>query len=140
MSGDGTETNTVQWWEQLDQKMKERRMSPQDVAERAGINIKSLYAYLEGTVHQPRGEVMKRLAAAVGMTEVALRNGGGANGLQTLGIRASELTQFLTEWATKHDLRASEVCTLVTATLAVQYPAQMAQVVKDRVAQNGTRE
>jgi transcriptional regulator with XRE-family HTH domain len=129
----------MQWWQRLDRSMKAQRLSPDTVAERAGINIKSVYAYLNGRVDHPRGDIVKRLAAAVGMTEVALRD-GGANGLQTPDIRTSELNQFLTDWATKHDLRASEVCTLVIATLAVQYPLQMAQAVKDRVAQNGTRE
>ena len=65
----------MQWWERLARVMEARRLSPEVVAERARVNLKSLYGYLKGDVDQPRGNVVKRLAGAVGMTELALRYG-----------------------------------------------------------------
>jgi SOS-response transcriptional repressor LexA len=65
----------MKWWERLGRTMEARRLTPDAVAERARVNLKSLYGYLQGDVDQPRGDIVKRLAAAVGMTELALRYG-----------------------------------------------------------------
>jgi AcrR family transcriptional regulator len=60
--------------------MDDRRLTPEDVAKRAGLNVASVYKYLDGRVEQPRGDVVKRLAQAVHLSEMALRYGDGANG------------------------------------------------------------
>lgn len=54
-------------------------MSVEDVAARSGVPVKSLYGYLKGEVDNPRGDVVERLAHAVGTTEQALRYGDAAN-------------------------------------------------------------
>ena len=70
--------SAMKWWERLKRQMEDRRLSPEDVAKRAGVNVKSVYAYLEGRVDQPRGDTVKRLAHAVHLSEMALRHGGDA--------------------------------------------------------------
>jgi SOS-response transcriptional repressor LexA len=65
----------MQWWERLRVAMDARRLSPEYVAEKAGVHIKSLYGYLKGDVEHPRGTVVRRLAEAVQMTEQELRHG-----------------------------------------------------------------
>lgn len=70
--------SAMKWWERLKRQMEDRRLSPEDVAKRAGVNPKSVYAYLEGRVEQPRGDTVKRLAHAVHLSEMALRYGGDA--------------------------------------------------------------
>jgi len=68
--------NTMNWWTRLKRSMEDRRLSPEDVAKRAGVNVKSVYAYLAGRVENPRGDVVKRLARAVDLSEMELRHGG----------------------------------------------------------------
>lgn len=77
----------MEWWERLGRAIAARGIPPETVAERARVHIKSLYGYLKGGVKQPRGDVIKRLAAAVGMTEIALKY--GTNGLpgNTVGLK-----------------------------------------------------
>lgn len=66
------------WWERLKQIMDARGLSPEQVAERAGVPVKSVYGYLSGQVANPRGNVLQRLAAAVGSTELYIRHGAQA--------------------------------------------------------------
>jgi transcriptional regulator with XRE-family HTH domain len=68
----------MEWWERLKRQMEDRRLTPEDVAKRAGLNVTSVYKYLTGKVAQPRGDAVKRLAHAVHMSEMALRYGGDA--------------------------------------------------------------
>lgn len=65
----------MKWWERLAQAMEARRISPDALAERARVPVKSVYGYLNGVVDNPRGDVVNRLAKAVGMSELALRHG-----------------------------------------------------------------
>lgn len=66
------------WWERLKQIMDARGLTPEQVAERAGVPVKSVYGYLNGQVANPRGNVLQRLAAAVGATELYIRHGAEA--------------------------------------------------------------
>lgn len=65
----------MEWWERLKLAMVARRLSPEYVAEKAGVNLKTLYGYLKGDVEHPRGSTVRRLAEAVQMTEPELRHG-----------------------------------------------------------------
>lgn len=65
----------MKWFERLAQIIENRSLRIEDVASRAGVPVKSLYGYLKGDVENPRGEVLKRLADAVDVTEVQLRHG-----------------------------------------------------------------
>jgi transcriptional regulator with XRE-family HTH domain len=78
VTDEGIKPPHMTWWERLRKAMEARRLSPEDVAKRAGVNLKSLYGYLKGDVAQPRGDVVRRLAHAVQTTELALRYGGDA--------------------------------------------------------------
>lgn len=65
----------TQWFERLRQAMERLGIDADEVAKRAGVPRKSIYGYLDGIVANPRGDVMSRLAKAVGMTESELRYG-----------------------------------------------------------------
>lgn len=64
--------------------MTARDLSPKDVAARARLPVKSLYGYLQGDVANPRGDLLRRLAGAVGMSEQELRYGDGFSNLTIL--------------------------------------------------------
>lgn len=66
---------TMKWWERLDQVITNRGLRVADVAQRAGIPDKTLYGYLKGATDNPRGDIVKRLAEAVNLTEAQLRLG-----------------------------------------------------------------
>ena len=70
--------NTMHWWERLKRRMQDRGLKPADLATRAGVNVKSVYAYLDGRVPQPRGDTLKRLATALDLSEMELRFGADA--------------------------------------------------------------
>lgn len=63
------------WFERLRRVIETRDLSVEEVARRARVPAKSLYGYLKGDVDNPRGDIVKRLAHAVGLTEQALRYG-----------------------------------------------------------------
>jgi transcriptional regulator with XRE-family HTH domain len=67
----------MKWWERLGRVMVSRNLSVEVVAERARVHPKSLYGYLKGDVDNPRGDVVQRLAGAVGMSEQDLRYENG---------------------------------------------------------------
>lgn len=75
----------MEWWDRLQQLTTVRGLTPEQVAERAGVPVKSVYGYLKGQVLNPRGSVMVRLAAAVGTTEGYLRLGSA--GSQIIDLR-----------------------------------------------------
>lgn len=63
------------WWERLGRAIAARNLSVEDVAARSRVPVKSLYGYLKGDVENPRGDVIRRLAGTVGMSEQELRYG-----------------------------------------------------------------
>src|SRR5258706_3641138 len=65
----------TQWWERLARIIEEKRLDVRVVAFGAGVNDKTLYGYLKGGTASPRGDVVARLAIAVGVTEQYLRYG-----------------------------------------------------------------
>jgi SOS-response transcriptional repressor LexA len=65
----------MEWWERLGRRMQDQGLKAPEVAKRARVNVKSLYGYLQGLTPQPRGDAVKRLAQAVGLSEIALRHG-----------------------------------------------------------------
>ena len=67
----------MEWWNRLGRAMTARNLSAKDVAARARVPLKSLYGYLQGDVANPRGDLLRRLAGAVGMSEQELRYGDG---------------------------------------------------------------
>lgn len=71
----------MRWWERLGRAMTARNLSVEDVAKRAQVHVKSLYGYLKGDVENPRGDVVPRLAGAVGMSEQELRYGDSPQNL-----------------------------------------------------------
>lgn len=71
----------MKWWERLGRVMEARKQSVEDVAARAQVPVKSLYGYLKGDVENPRGDVVRRLAGTVGMSEQELRFGDNPNNL-----------------------------------------------------------
>lgn len=71
----------MKWWERLARVIEARHLSVEEVAVKARVPAKSLYGYLNGDVDNPRGDVVKRLAGTVGMSEQELRFGDGPQNL-----------------------------------------------------------
>jgi len=65
------------WAERLRQAMTWKEWSTGELAGRTGIDAARLYKYLQGRVAQPRGDVIQRLAEAMGLNELWLRDGVG---------------------------------------------------------------
>jgi transcriptional regulator with XRE-family HTH domain len=63
------------WWQRLGQLMHAKGLSVQDIERASGVPLKTVYSLLAGDVANPRGDVMERLARAVGTTERFLRYG-----------------------------------------------------------------
>lgn len=59
----------MDWHDRLEAKRKELGWSKAELARRAHISYDNLNKYLRGDVEQPRGEIVKKLADAVGVTE-----------------------------------------------------------------------
>lgn len=74
----------MEWWERLGKIIETRGLSVEDVAAKARLPVKSLYGYLKGEVDNPRGDVVERLARAVGTTEQALRYGDAPSNVVAL--------------------------------------------------------
>lgn len=62
----------MKWWDRLARLLRDRDMRPADLARATGINPKLIYKYLDGKVNNPRGDVLRRIAAALGTTEQEL--------------------------------------------------------------------
>lgn len=65
----------MRWWQRLSDAMRADGKSPEAIAEITGIPVKSIYGYLKGTVANPRGDVLRKLASAVGLSEQGLLYG-----------------------------------------------------------------
>lgn len=65
------------WAERLRQAMTWKEWTAGELARRTGIDTARLYKYLQGRVAQPRGDVIERIAEAMGVNELWLRNGIG---------------------------------------------------------------
>lgn len=70
------------WAIRLERKRKERGWSKAELARRADVDRLLLYRYLAGEVDNPRGDNLKKLARAVGVEEIWLRHGAGAESLE----------------------------------------------------------
>lgn len=63
------------WWQRLAKILETRGITPEHLAQVSGVPIKSIYGYLKGSVENPRGDVLRRLAAGAMTTEAYLRYG-----------------------------------------------------------------
>lgn len=63
------------WWERLRAELKRRGKTIRWLADESGVPEKSVYGYLRGDVDNPTGDIMFKLAQAVGWTESQLRYG-----------------------------------------------------------------
>lgn len=63
----------MNWWDRLEGRRVAERMSKRALADRSGVDYDSLLKYLAGKVENPRGDILSRLAAAVGKDELWLR-------------------------------------------------------------------
>ena len=73
----------MKWWERLGRVVEARQLSVEAISTRSGVPVKSVYGYINGDVENPRGDVVKRLAGAVDMSEQELRYGNGPQHLVT---------------------------------------------------------
>lgn len=91
----GGRINTrMTWWERLAQIIDTRGLTPERIASVSGVPLKSVYGYLKGDVANPRGDVMRRLAVAVGTTEAYLRYGTAGNSERSSAVRKIPLIKL----------------------------------------------
>ena len=65
------------WTDRLNDTLRQSGWSKTELARRSGVNYDSLNKYLDGKVAQPRGDIMHRLARALGVDTTWLRDGTG---------------------------------------------------------------
>jgi SOS-response transcriptional repressor LexA len=82
------------WWQRLAEIIETRGITPEHLAEVSGVPIKSVYGYLKGSVENPRGDVMRRLAAAARTTESYLRYGAATAPVAAASIRKIPLIKL----------------------------------------------
>ncbi len=66
------------WSDRLQDTLRRTGWSKTELARRSGVNYDSLNKYLTGRVAQPRGDILHRLARALGVNAAWLRDGAGA--------------------------------------------------------------
>lgn len=63
------------WAKRLNEKFKKAGMTKRQLAHSSGVNYDVVNKCLRGEVENPRGDTMRRLASALGTTEIFLRSG-----------------------------------------------------------------
>lgn len=66
-------TRSMEWHERLSERFEATGWGKAELARRSGVDYNSVLKYLAGQVKQPRGDIMEKLAKALGTTEAALR-------------------------------------------------------------------
>lgn len=75
----------MKWWQRLQAEIDRLDWSKAELSRRSGISYDSINKYLRGETEQPRGNVMQKLADAIGRPALWLRDGinpDGANELE----------------------------------------------------------
>lgn len=65
----------MEWWQRLEQAREELGWSKKKLARESGIPYANINKYLDGKILQPRGNVMEKLAEAVGKSILWIRDG-----------------------------------------------------------------
>lgn len=65
----------MEWHERLQRQIDKLGIDMAELSRRSGVNYDSINKYLRGDVKQPRGNILAKLAKAVGVTEIWLRDG-----------------------------------------------------------------
>lgn len=78
----------MKWSDRLEQKRREKGWSKRELSRRADIPYDNLTKYLTGDVAQPRGDILQKLADAIGVHLRWLRDGEGPelNRIPVVGI------------------------------------------------------
>ncbi len=71
----GTKMLFMKWWHRLEQRMGEIGVSGAELARRTGIPYANINKYVNGKIEQPRGDILEKLARAVGQSVIWLRDG-----------------------------------------------------------------
>lgn len=67
----------MHWSERLERVRKQRHWTQKELAQRAGVEYASLRKYAQGEIHRPRGDIVKHLAKALGVSPLWLEHGEG---------------------------------------------------------------
>lgn len=65
----------MKWWQRLQQEMDALGWNKAELAKRSGVSYDSINKYLRGDTDNPRGNVIDKLADAVGKSRIWLRDG-----------------------------------------------------------------
>jgi len=80
------------WATRLRQKFAATGWSKVKLAKEAGVSYDSVLKYLDGKVEQPRGDILDRLAKAVGTTAIWLEHGLDDTSLTVLENKAGQIS------------------------------------------------
>jgi hypothetical protein len=144
----------MRWHERMNQRLADLGWSIPDLARRMGkddqATVDRLYKYSQGAVQNPRGEQLKDIADAIGLTEAQLRFGDGfeerappyekAGEVPTLGIAAAGVWRDvgMSDSEESH-LGPSPLPPDPRFPAAAQYDLIVEGTSIDRVAKNGGR-
>lgn len=65
----------MNWWDRLAEEIERKGWSGKELARKSGIPYANINKYLNGKIEQPRGDILRRLAEAVGKSVLWLRDG-----------------------------------------------------------------
>ncbi len=63
------------WANRLNEEFKKTGWSVAEFSRRSGVESGNLYKYLDGVIHNPRGDIVEKLAGTLGISPVYLRYG-----------------------------------------------------------------
>jgi len=84
----------MQWFERIQQKLKEKGWSAAELARRSGVSEHSIWKYLQGRTAMPRGETLAKIASALGTSKVWLMHGDVQPPENALAIRQIPLANL----------------------------------------------
>lgn len=63
------------WYTRLNDALEEKGWTQAELARRSGVPVESIRKYVQGKVEKPRGNILEKLADALGKTVTWLRDG-----------------------------------------------------------------
>lgn len=84
----------MSWWSRLSEIIETRGITPEHLSQVSGVPLKSIYGYLKGSVENPRGDVLRRLASAAKTTESYLRYGNAQTAVAITTVKKIPLIKL----------------------------------------------
>lgn len=85
----------MSWHARLKDQMERKGFSAVTLARRAGVPQESVYKYLQGRTHNPRGNVVKKLADALEVSELWIMHGDVVPHQKRLAVSSLQLISLI---------------------------------------------